>query len=399
MTIATDIPTVAQASNTLLVSAILIVAVFAVMMGIVTYMVLLERKVAAWVQDRIGPNRAGPLGIIQPLADAIKMFFKEEFTPARADRWLYLLAPIWIIIPALIGIAVVPLAGTVEIGGRMIDLQIAQVDVGILYILAVSGLGVYGVVLGGWASNSKYSFFGGLRATAQMISYEIPLALSVLSIVIISGGTLRLEEIVGRQAGLWLGWLPKWNIFLQPYTALILFTCFLAETNRLPFDLPEAEQELVGGYHTEYSSMKFGFFMLSEYAHILVGSTVFVILFFGGWHFWGLSADQTAWHWALLKVAVLLGKVFLVIFFIMQIRWTLPRFRFDQVMRLAWKGWLPAVLAILLTNILLVYFAMPLWTYTLGNIGVFLLTVMIASLNAGPITGRQKTLAEVTAEN
>lgn len=400
------IPLLAQAApaaepasgNTLVQTLVIIAAVFAVLLGIVIYLVLLERKVAAWVQDRVGPNRCGPLGLIQPLADAVKMFFKEEFTPARADRWLFIIAPIWIMIPALMGVAVVPLGGQIEVAGQLVDLQIASIDVAALYVLAVASLGTYGVVLGGWASNSKYSFLGGLRATAQMLSYEIPLGLTVMTVILISGGTLRLEAIVEHQAHLWMGWLPAWNVFTQPLAFLIFVICLLAESNRLPFDLPEAEQELVGGYHTEYSSMKFGLFMMAEYSHILVASCIASVLFLGGWHFWGLRADQTQWYFGLLRIAVLLGKAFVLVFLIMQIRWTLPRFRFDQLMRLAWKGLVPATLLLLTINGVLLHLGLAAWTFTLGNLGVFMLLLIAAGFTKAPITGRQRLLQHVEME-
>ena len=388
-----NIPTLSTepVANSPLATLIVALAVLLVMLGIVAYLILLERKVAAWIQDRIGPNRAGPLGLFQPIADITKMFLKEEFTPARADRWLYLLAPLWVVVPAMIAVAVVPLAGVAQIGPWRVDLQIARVDVGLLYVLAAGSLGVYGVVLGGWAANSKYSFLGALRSTAQMLSYEVPLGLTLLSIVLVAG-TLRLETIISQQGHLWWGVWPAWTVFTQPLAFLIVLTCLLAESNRLPFDLPEAEQELVGGYHTEYSSMRFGMFMLAEYAHLLIGLTVVVVLFLGGWHLPGLSADQTAWYWALAKLAALLGKVGVLMFLVMQIRWTLPRFRFDQLMRLAWTVWVPAALELLMVNGVLLWAQAALPWRTVGNVAVFAAVLAVAGIVRSPVTGRQRML-------
>ncbi len=309
--------------------------------GAVAYLIYVERKVAAYSQDRIGPNRAGrefgiPFGLLQPLADGAKMLLKEDVVPAYVTRPLYLLAPMIAIVAATIGFAVVPFG---PVGNdQIINFQIApNVDIGILYVFAVGSLAVYGVILAGWASNNKYSFIGALRSSAQLISYEVPLGLSILGIVLCAG-SLDLNRIIIWQDQ------HVWGILASPLGFVIFLVSAFAETNRLPFDLPESEQELVGGFHTEYSAMKFGMFFLGEYLHVITVSFLTVILFFGGWDFPFLDAQQTGIISALAKVAVLLFKVSLVIFFMMWIRWTLPRFRYDQLMDLAWKSLIPLAL-------------------------------------------------------
>jgi NADH-quinone oxidoreductase subunit H len=312
-----------------------------VIMGAVAYLIYVERKVAAYAQDRLGPNRAGgefgvPFGLLQPLADGAKLLLKESVVPSYVNKPLYMLAPIIAMIAALMGFAVVPF-GPVE-PGQFMDFAIApNVDIGILYVFAVGSLAVYGVILAGWASNNKYSFIGALRSSAQLISYEIPLGLSILGLVLCTG-SLELNAIIN--------WQDKhlWGIFVSPIGFLIFLTSAFAETNRLPFDLPESEQELIGGFHTEYSGMKFGMFFLGEYVHVITVSFLTVILFFGGWDFFFLNQDQTGVLSALAKVIVLLVKVTVVILFIMWVRWTLPRFRYDQLMDLAWKSLIPLAL-------------------------------------------------------
>ncbi len=328
-----------------------------VLMGAVAYLIYVERKVAAYAQDRIGPNRAGrefgvPFGLIQPLADGAKMLLKEGLTPDYVNKPLYNLAPLIALIAALIAFAVVPF-GPVG-NGQAIDFQIAPgVDIGILYIFAVGSLAVYGVILAGWASNNKYSFIGGLRSSAQLISYEVPLGLSVLGMVLWTG-SLDLNAIVNWQDHLLFGFLPRWGIIASPLGFLIFLTSAFAETNRLPFDLPESEQELVGGFHTEYSGMKFGLFFLGEYVHVIIVSFLVVILFFGGWAFPGLNQAQTGLFTGLLKCAVIVVKVSLVILFMMWVRWTLPRFRYDQLMDLAWKSLIPLALVNLVATAVIV---------------------------------------------
>ncbi|MBV8230823.1 MAG: NADH-quinone oxidoreductase subunit NuoH [Planctomycetaceae bacterium] len=308
----------------------------------VAYLILLERRVAAFSQDRIGPNRCGreigiPFGLLQALVDGAKMILKEDVVPAYVSKPLYILAPMIAIIAATINFAVVPF-GPVGPNAPM-QFQIAPgIDVGILYVFAVGSLAVYGIVLAGWASNNKYSFIGGLRSSAQLISYEIPLGMSILGIVLIAG-SLDLNAIINWQDR------HVWGLVVQPLGFLLFLTSAFAETNRLPFDLPESEQELVGGFHTEYSAMKFGMFFLGEYLNLVTISYLIVILFLGGWDIpFVTSQDQTGWFWALFKMFVLMAKVLLMIFFTMWIRWTLPRFRYDQLMDLAWKSLIPLAL-------------------------------------------------------
>lgn len=310
--------------------------------GAVAYLILVERKVAAYIQDRLGPNRVGPMGLLQPIADGLKFLLKEEIVPAGAARTIFLLAPITILATATVTFATIPFGYYIPIpGGDRIALTIApDMDIGLLYVFAIGSLGVYGVILGGWASNNKYSFLGGLRSSAQLVSYEIPLSLSVIGVLLLSG-SLRMETIMTKQAE--TGW---WWIALQPLGFVVFLVSGFAESARLPFDLPEAEQELVGGYHTEYTAMKFGMFALSEYMHMIVVALLAVIIYFGGWHFWGIApyVDQnnvTLWG-GLLRVAVLSFKVLLMIIFFMWVRWSWPRFRYDQLMNIAWKVMIPA---------------------------------------------------------
>jgi NADH-quinone oxidoreductase subunit H len=333
-----------------------ILAVVGISQGTVAYLILVERKIAAWAQDRIGPNRVGPFGLIQPLVDGAKMILKEDVTPQYVSTPVYILAPAIAIIAAMIGFAVVPFgpvgatAPTIPFLDRKLDFQIApNVDIGILYILSIGSLGVYGVILAGWASNSKYSFIGGLRSSAQLISYEIPLGMSILGMVMLTG-SLDLNAIVNWQDR------HVWGIVAQPLGFLLFLIAGFAETNRLPFDLPESEQELVGGFHTEYSAMKFGMFFLGEYLHVITVSFLITILFLGGWDVpFLLDQNQTGWIPAFAKVAVVCGKVGFLIIFIMWIRWTLPRFRYDTLMDLAWKRMIPLALINLTATAIIVY--------------------------------------------
>lgn len=319
-----------------------ILIVVNVAMGTVAYLIWIERKVAAYAQDRIGPNRAGkevgvPFGLLQPLADGAKMLLKEDVIPGYVSKPLFLLAPTVAIVAAMLGFAVVPFG---PVGpDQILNFQIApNVDIGILYIFAVGSLAVYGIILAGWASNNKYAFIGALRSSAQLISYEIPLGMSILGMVLIAG-SLDLSRIISWQDH------HVWGVFVQPLGFLLFLVSAFAETNRLPFDLPESEQELVGGYHTEYSAMKFGMFFLGEYLHVITMSYLTVILFWGGWDLpFILDEGQTGILSASLKVLVLLFKVALVILLIMWVRWTLPRFRYDQLMDLAWKTMIPLAL-------------------------------------------------------
>jgi len=330
----------------LLIPLVKIVTVLAVMLTCVAYIVLVERKVAAAIQNRIGPNRVGWKGLLQPLADVVKLVMKEDIVPTKANRFIHDLAPIISIGVALTTFAVVPFGDRITLFGEVIKLQIADVNIGILYILALTSLGVYGVTLSGWSSNNKYSLLGGMRSSAQMISYELSMGLSVIGVVMLAG-SLRLDRIVEAQAG----W--HWNILLQPIGFITFFVSAFAETNRLPFDLPEAEPELVGGYHTEYSGLKFGLFFLAEYANMLVASAIITTLYLGGWqlpfvHAFGLPEMGVA----VLQVFAFCLKVFLLVLFFIIVRWTIPRFRYDQLMNLGWKVMLPlALLNLLLTGL------------------------------------------------
>ncbi len=322
-------------------------------LSMVPIMVLAERRVSAWIQYRIGPNRVGFAGSMQPLADLVKMLFKEEVRPRGVGSFLFTAAPAITAISAMVMTAVIPFGGTLVLGEHRIPLVVANVDIGILLVLAAGSIGVYGLTLGGWASNSKYSLLGGLRSSAQMISYELTLGLSLLGVLLVTAsshdfGTFNLHEIVVRQAEVGLtGWL----IFKAP-VAFVLFTISaFAETNRLPFDLPEAEPELVGGYHTEYSSLRFGLFFLGEYAAMFVASCVIVALFLGGWHLpFVTERAEVGVVGALQQLLVYFGKVGAFVFFFIHVRWTLPRFRYDQLMDLGWKLALPLALVNLLVT-------------------------------------------------
>jgi NADH-quinone oxidoreductase subunit H len=424
---------------------IAIIAHFSVL-GTVAYLILLERKIASWVQDRIGPNRVGlgfgiipwlkdkhMFGLGQPLADGLKFILKEDYAPKNVDKVLFTLAPMIMIVVIIISIAVLPWGG-VKQSTRTFDVtgapdpvaaavdhspvqseligqpqvtsnedgvtlasvtyrypfQIADLNIGVLFILAVLSLAVYGVVIGGWASNNKYSFLGGLRATANMISYEVPLGLSILTIVVMFG-TLSLGEIVDKQAHYWAGVIPAWNIFCQPIAFVMFLVCIHAEANRAPFDTAEAEQELVGGYHTEYSSMRFALFFLAEYAGMITTSAVCVALFFGGWHFPGLTghvdpaspAVTDSLVICLIRAVVFFTKTLLIIGVFMWVRWSLPRFRFDQIMNLAWRALIPISLITLLAT------AITIWAQgrteraymrVSGRMALVLLTVNVVTL-------------------
>lgn len=331
--------------------------------GACAYLVLAERRISSYIQDRIGPNRCGPFGLLQPLADAVKLLFKEDIVPDHVNRVFYILAPIISLLPALATLAVIPFgADLVFADGRVVDLQVADVNIGMLFVFALASLGVYGLALGGWASGSKYSLLGGIRSAAQMISYELPLTLSVLAVVLVTG-SLRLNDVVLHQGP----WPWQWHAFgfgadavssmYWPWrlltviplfvAAFVFMTSVFAETNRLPFDMPEAESELVSGYHTEYSAMKFGIFFIAEYANMITGAALVVTLFFGGWMFPGWSSPWMREH-QLVQGALMVGtfaaKAAVFLFVMIWIRWTLPRFRFDQLMELGWKRLLPIAL-------------------------------------------------------
>jgi NADH-quinone oxidoreductase subunit H len=337
-----------------------VVAVFTATMLVVAYTTLAERKISAWIQDRSGPNRVGPWGLLQPIADGIKNFLKEETMPATANRFWFVAGPMLSIIPALVTIAVVPFAAPLPTPWGVVDMIVADVPIGILYILALSSLGVYGLVLSGWSSNNKYAFLGGLRASAQMVSYEVALGLSLVAVLMLAGN-VTLTQVVWQQQE-----LGFWFAFPLSLGFILFLISAFAETNRLPFDMPEAESELVTGYHTEYSSMKFSMFFIAEYAHMVTASALMATLFFGGWDlpgswdnaFWfegmlisGFDAAgapilaQPAWWKTLLTLAGFGGKTLFFLFLYIWVRWTLPRFRYDQVMTLGWKVMLPTALA------------------------------------------------------
>lgn len=335
------------------------------------YSVLAERKVSAWMQGRVGPNRTvlpfieyipffGPLlkklGIFQPLADGLKFLFKEEIVPGHVNKFYYYLAPLIALVPALTTMTVLPFGQLYWSDGSVSTLALADLEVGILFVFAVSSLGVYGIALAGWSSNNKYSFLGGIRSSAQMISYELAMGLSLLPVflwVSVPGAQesgLSISGIANSQEG------AAWLFMVQPISALIFLIALFAETNRLPFDMPESETDLVGGFHTEYGSFKFGIFFVAEYAHIVIGSALFVLLFLGGWHFLPFMQDPWPSNWvgSLLGVGWFLGKTFFLIFFFIWIRWTLPRFRYDQVMQLGWTKLLPLAVANLIVYVLIV---------------------------------------------
>ncbi|MCH2137926.1 MAG: NADH-quinone oxidoreductase subunit NuoH [Phycisphaerales bacterium] len=368
----------------LIASTVVILVVLHICLGAAAYLILLERKICAWVQDRIGPNRVGPMGLLQPLADGLKLFVKEEFMPKGVDRVLFTLAPILTVIPAFVGFLVIPWAGMLDLGDYgTVAVMGADLNVGVIYLVAVASLGVYGVGIGGWASNNKYSFLGGLRASCQMISYEIPMGLALLCVVLASG-TLLPQEIVRQQLD------GQWFLVQQPITALIFYICLLAEANRAPFDLAEAEQELIGGWHTEYSSMKWALFFMGEYVHVIVGSAFFATLFMGGWSlnpFWGWDLPAGgAWWMILLQFGIVLGKVFALIVLTMMVRWTLPRFRFDQLMKLAWEGLIPLTLLLVLMTSFFVYFGITswLWVGSLGCLGLLWVLLPVLPRSADP---------------
>jgi NADH-quinone oxidoreductase subunit H len=322
----------------LLFSAVKVVAVFGVLMFMVAYVVLVERRVCAFIQDRLGPNRAGPGGLLQPIADAVKAFLKEDFTPAHVRKAYFWLAPAVVMLPALLNVAVIPFGSTL---GRQ-PMVIADLNVGILYTFGIASLGVYGIVLAGYAANSKYPFLGGIRSSAQMISYEVAMGLSVIPVFLLVG-SLNLSEVIRYQAGGFLNWL----VFKQPLAFAIFLGAAFAETNRLPFDLPESEQELAGGYNVEYSSIKFALFFMGEYANMILASSIIVTLFFGGWTLPVLGLDQPAATLAggLAHIAVFVGKLCFFMLLFIWVRWMLPRFRYDQLMDLGWRRFVPLALA------------------------------------------------------
>lgn len=331
-----------------------IVFVLGTILTFVTILIWIERRLSAFIQDRVGPNRVGPYGLLQSMADVVKLLMKEDIVPKNAFKPIHDLAPVISIGVAFSTFAIIPFGSSIDLFGQTIKLQIADVNVGILYLLAITSLGVYGITLAGWSSNNKYSLLGGLRSSAQLISYELSMGLSIIGVLMIAG-TLRLDQIVVQQATYIAGWIPAWNIFYQPVAFITFMVAAFAETNRLPFDLPEAEPELVGGYHTEYTGLKFGLFFLAEYANMITSSAVITTLFLGGWHFpYAESFHLAPFTLSLLHIAAFCGKVMVVLLFFIVIRWTLPRFRYDQLMNLGWKVMLPISLAnVLATGLVL----------------------------------------------
>lgn len=338
----------------MIIKLIIVVALFAITLGIAAYLTLMERKVAAWMQDRIGPDRAGPFGLLQPLADGGKMFFKEDFRPTNADKWLFIIGPGIAMFTSLITGAVIPWGPDLKLFGETISLQVADVNVGILFIMGAVSIGVYGIMIGGWASNNKFALFGAIRASSQMISYELAMGVSVITIVLMTG-SLSIRDIVDQQHGFWQdGWF-SWNVFKQPICFVVFLITALAECNRAPFDLPECESELIGGYHTEYGAMKLGFFLFAEYVNMFISCAVISALFFGGYNFPGMDyfSGNTL---AILGTLAFFAKTFFFIFVFMWIRWTLPRFRYDQLMHIGWKKMIPiALINLLITGVVIAY--------------------------------------------
>jgi len=331
--------------SVLIYKAILVLIVFAITLLVATYSTYAERKIAAFLQDRLGPDRAGPFGILQPLADAVKMFMKEEMIPSVSNKALFIIGPGVCMLTACMTGVVIPWGTSLHINGVEYPLQITDVNIGILYLFGVVSLGVYGIMIGGWASNNKYSLLGAIRASSQMISYEVAMGLSIIALVMTTG-TLSLGKIAADQAG------AHWNVFIQPLGCLIFVICAFAETNRAPFDLPECETELVGGYHTEYSSMKLGFFLFAEYINMFISSAVISTFYFGGYNMPFIARFVHSPNaLAILGFVFLFAKISFFIFFFMWVRWTLPRFRYDQLMNLGWKILIPlSILNLLVTG-------------------------------------------------
>ena len=342
-----------MASPTMIAYMAIVSAVFGVLQLMAAVMVYAERKIAAFMQQRHGPTLVGPRGLLQPIADVVKLFFKEELRPKAADAFLFSLAPIISVTAAFLAFAPVPFGAPTDFYGWLpekLPLQVSDVNVAVLVIFAVASMGVYGIVLAGWASNSKYSLLGGLRSSAQMISYELAYGMA-LATVVMYAGSMSLREIVDAQQGYWFGFIPKWYIVPQLIGFFVFACAGIAETNRAPFDFPEAEQELVAGYHTEYSSMRFAMFFMAEYINMVTVSAVAVNLYLGGWH-GPFIPPEYGWIWFLFKVAVLL-------FIYLWLRWTLPRFRYDQLMSFGWKVLLPlATVNLVVTAAAVLYFGL-----------------------------------------
>jgi NADH-quinone oxidoreductase subunit H len=339
---------------------ILATIVFAISLGVAAYATWAERKLAAWFQDRIGPNRAGPFGLLQPIADGVKLFMKEEIIPADSDKFLFIVGPSLFMLTALMTSAVIPWSTPLNLGdGHYFAMQVSDINIGILYVFAVVSIGVYGIMIGGWASNNKYSLMGAIRASSQMISYELAMGLSIIAIIMMSS-SMSIKDIVSQQSGGLYGIEAlqglNWNIFYQPLGFMLFIVCAFAECNRTPFDLPECEAELGGGFHIEYSSMKLGLFLFAEYVNMFVSSAIMASLFFGGYNFPGLSYLPEFWQ-SIAGVGAFMTKIAFFIFLFMWVRWTIPRFRYDQLMHLGWKILLPlAILNIVLTGGVMLFF-------------------------------------------
>ena len=371
-------------------SAIKVFVVFNLIMVGVALLTLLERRVCAWMQDRLGPNRVGPQGILQPAADGLKNFLKEETSPAMADKALFTLAPLVSFVPALLTFGVIPFASPLPTPWGVVPMVVADLPIGFLYILAISSLGVYGIVLAGWASNNKYALLGGLRASAQMISYEIALGMSTVAVLLLAGN-VTLSRVIAQQQH-----AHAWFIVPLTLSFVIFFVSALAETNRLPFDLPEAEAELIAGYHTEYSSMKFSMFYIAEYSNMVTASALMATLFFGGWDIpftsWDSTGDPSVAKTVLTLIAFGL-KTFAFLFTFIWVRWTLPRFRYDQLMALGWKVLLPLVLLYITMLAVAIWFLRmqldwdygPGMAYTLGGLNLILLVALVWWLDRGRI--------------
>jgi NADH-quinone oxidoreductase subunit H len=361
----------------LIPTLVTIVVVLGAILTLCMYLVLAERKVSAWMQDRIGPNRVGPFGLFQPVADGLKILLKEGVVPSHVDKGLFFVAPAISMFTTMLAFAVVPFGpvGKSPLPNWLRFIIAPNIDIGIVFIFAVGSLAVYGVILGGWASNNKYSALGSLRASAQVVSYEIPLGMSVIGVVLLSG-TLNLEKILNQQtAG-----VMSWNVWFQPLACLIFYVSSLAESFRLPFDLSECEQELVGGYHTEYGGLRMVMFFVGEYTHLITISFLTSILFFGGWYFPWIATPESTYTGAwLVKLAVLLAKVMLSVFIIMLIRWTIPRFRFDQLMELTWKVFIPLSLANLLAVMCVRQFNWNPWTLLPISLGLFVVAGIVGT--------------------
>jgi NADH-quinone oxidoreductase subunit H len=372
----------------IVVKGIIVLTIFALSLGIAAYETYFERVIAAWIQDRVGPDRAGPLGLLQPLADAGKLFFKEDFIPTLADKGLFILGPSLAMLTALMSSAVIPFGDVLSIKGQLIDIQGIDVNIGILWIFGVVSLGVYGILIGGWASNNKYSLYGAIRAASQTISYELAMGITLIAIVVMSE-SLSLRTIVKSQHGI------DWNIFYQPIGFLLFVTCSLAECNRTPFDLPESENELVAGYHTEYGSMKLGLYLFAEYVNMFISSCVIACLYLGGFNYPGMDWVQSFLVGkfgsnaginiaAAIGVVVMLGKAFFFIFSFMWIRWTVPRFKYEKLMSLAWKWMLPIAFLNLIVVCLAELSGRPLIANWIG-----FAVIMISYVTFGPMISKK----------